>query len=78
MTEEPVKEKKTLNGYFRQGSFVILMLLILVASFQFYFAVNDAIYTWIEYEYVSLVRALYNLSVLAVCLYLVIRYYVGK
>jgi hypothetical protein len=78
MSDETVTEKKTLTDYFRLGSFVILMLLILMASFQFYFAANDAIYTWVEYEYVSLIRALYNLAILAVCLYLVIHYFVRK
>ncbi|MBP2030597.1 hypothetical protein J2755_001545 [Methanohalophilus levihalophilus] len=78
MSEDTMTEMEKLKGYFKQGSLVILMLLILMTSFQFYFALNDAIYTWFEYEYVSLIRALYNLAILAVCLYVVVRYYVRK
>jgi hypothetical protein len=56
--------------YFRVGVFIILMLLLLVASFQFYFFSMDAIAQLFAYEYRSLVQAGFAASVIAIIVYL--------
>ncbi len=56
--------------YFRFGLFAILMLLLLVATFQFYFSALDAISTLFTYEYHSLVQAGFAACILAIVVYL--------
>lgn len=56
--------------YFRLGVFVILMILLAVAVFQFYFFAMDAISTLFKYEYRSLVQAGFVACVIAVVVYL--------
>ena len=56
--------------YFRLGLFAILMLLLLVATFQFYFSALDAISTLFTYEYHSLVQAGFAACVIAIVVYL--------
>jgi hypothetical protein len=56
--------------YFRFGLFAILMLLLLVATLQFYFSALDAISTLFTYEYHSLVQAGFAACIIAVVIYL--------
>ena len=70
--------KPTLEGYFKQGVFIIAMLLLFVATFQLYFSMEDIIRTWLEYEYISIFKAFYNLGVLLICVYLIKMYIVKK
>lgn len=56
--------------YFRFGVFIILMLLLLVATFQFYFFAMDAISTLFTYRYHSLVQAGFAGCVIAIVVYL--------
>lgn len=55
--------------YFRLGVFIILMLLLLVATFQFYFFAMDAISKLFKSEYWSLVQAGFAACVIAVVVY---------
>lgn len=56
--------------YFRFGVFIILMLLLLVATFQFYFFAMGAISTLFTYQYHSLVQAGFAACVIAIVVYL--------
>ncbi|RNI14107.1 hypothetical protein EFE42_05720 [Methanohalophilus sp. RSK] len=78
MSEEITDNRKDLVYYFRQASFAILMFLILISVFRLYFALENIIGTWFEYQYVPIFRAAYNLVVLLVSLYIVIHYFVRK
>ncbi len=55
--------------YFRLGVFIILMLLLLVATFQFYFFAMDAISMLFKYEYRPLVQAGFAACIIAVVVY---------
>jgi hypothetical protein len=55
--------------YFRFGVFIILMLLLLVATFQFYLFAMDAISTLFTYKYHSLVQAGFAACVIAIVVY---------
>ncbi len=73
---EGIKEKKErfasddIFRYFRLGVFIILMILLAVAIFQFYYYAMHAISTLFEYEYRSLVQAGFVACVIAVVVYL--------
>jgi len=56
--------------YFRLGVFVILMILLAVAVFQFYFFAMQAISTLFDYKYRSLVQAGFVACVIAVVVYM--------
>ncbi|MCQ1534760.1 hypothetical protein FTO70_03440 [Methanosarcina sp. KYL-1] len=73
------KEEKTsdLGDNFKKGVFLIAMLLLLVATFQFYFSIERIIEMWFEYQYVPIFRAVYNFLVLVASLY-IIRLYILK
>ncbi len=76
--DEAMKEKREegrfasedIFRYFRLGVFVILMLLLLVAIFQFYFLALGTISALFEYKYRSLVQAGFVACVIAVVVYL--------
>ncbi|NQE06635.1 hypothetical protein C5S32_12265 [ANME-1 cluster archaeon GoMg1] len=75
--EKEKKEKKEgrytsedIFRYFRLGVFIILMILLAVAVFQFYFFAMHAISTLFEYKYRSLVQAGFVACVIAVVVYL--------
>jgi len=76
--DEAMKEKREevrfasgdIFRYFRLGIFVILMILLAVAVFQFYFFAMHAISALFEYKYRSLVQAGFVACVIAVVVYL--------
>ncbi len=68
--EEVRFASETILGYFRLGLFIILMILLAVAIFQFYYFAMDAISTLFEHEYRSLVQAGFVACVIAVVVYL--------
>ncbi|HJH29093.1 MAG TPA: hypothetical protein C5S51_05290 [Methanosarcinaceae archaeon] len=70
--------KPTMEGHFKQGVFIIAMLLLFVATFQLYFSMESIIRTWLEYEYVSIFKAFYNLGVILICVYLLKSYIVKR
>ncbi len=70
--------KPAMEGHFKQGVFIIAMLLLFVATFQLYFSMESIIRTWLEYEYVSIFKAFYNLGVILICVYLIKSYIVKR
>ncbi|MDF2955511.1 hypothetical protein [Candidatus Alkanophaga liquidiphilum] len=65
-----VRRGDELLRYFRLGVLVILMLLLLVATFHFYFSVVSAVASLFEYRYQALVTAGFAACVIAVVAYL--------
>lgn len=63
---------------FKKGIFIIAMLLLLVATFQLYFSIEQIIDIWIEYQYASIFRAIYYLSVMLLSLYIIRLYIVRR
>lgn len=61
----PAAETETrLGEYLLKGALVLLALLALVATLQFYFATQTAISRWVAHEYRPLFLAAFNLVVL--------------
>ena len=76
MRSEIEKEKMSdMKENFKKGVLIVVMLLLLVTTFQLYFLIQQAIDTWFEYQYVPIFKAVYCFFVLLVCLY-IIRLYV--
>lgn len=76
---EGIEEKRAdLTQNFRKGAFLIAMLLSLVATFQVYFSIENVIEIWFEYQYAPIFRAVYNLLVLAVSLYIIRLYIINR
>lgn len=76
--KEPKRERfSDMAGSFRKGIFLIVMLLLLVATFQLYFYIEQIINTWFEYQYAMIFKAVYYLFVVLMSLY-VIRLYIVK
>lgn len=73
--------KKEVNvspeDYFRWGVFGVTMLLIVISALQLYFTLDDVIRVWFEYQYVSMIKALYNIFIIVVCVY-IMRLFVFK
>lgn len=72
------KKDTTVEDYFKGGMFVLLGIIIAIAALQFYFTVDSIIYTWFKYEYVPIIKALYNLTVIVVSLYILKAYILKK
>jgi hypothetical protein len=70
--------KTNLEGHFKKGLFIIGMLLLFVATFQFYFAMHDIIRIWFEYRYIPMFEAAYNLLIMVICLYFIRLYLVKR
>ena len=64
-----------LERYFRTGLFAIVMCLMLIATFHFYFSVQDVIGTWFLYQYQPIFKAIFSLIVIVLCTYL-LRFYI--
>jgi len=78
MGSETKREKMSDMGEnFKKGVFLIAMLLLLMATFQLYFSIENVIDTWFEHQYIPIFRAIYNFIVLIVSLY-IIRLYIIK
>lgn len=75
--EAKAEKVSELGENFKKGIFLISMLLLLVATFQFYFSIERTIEIWFEYQYIPIFRAVYNFIVLIVSLY-IIRLYIIK
>jgi len=63
---------------FRQGTMIILLLLLLASSFGFYFSMQNAISTLFDYRYTELIRSVFNLVVVAAILYIVREFFLKK
>ncbi|HWQ47855.1 MAG TPA: hypothetical protein VN414_02705 [Methanosarcina sp.] len=78
MRPEPKAEKASeLRENFKKGILLISMLLLLVATFQLYFSIEQIIEIWFEYQYIPIFRAVYNFLILIASLY-IIRLYIVK
>ncbi len=63
--------REKLEDYFYFGIFLIAMLFALLAIFKLYFSIEELIRTWFNYRYQPIFQALFGISVLAICIYLI-------
>jgi hypothetical protein len=77
---ETVKKKGHTDNVrlFRTGLILIMLLILLVASFGFYRGMHDAIYDLFDYRYTNLIGSIFNLAIIAAILYVVREFYIKK
>lgn len=63
--------REKLEDYFYLGTFLIAMLLALMAIFKIYSSIEMLIQNWFNYRYQLIFQALYGIAVLAICVYLI-------
>ena len=68
------QKEKTTEYYFKNGLLVVVGVIVGLSIFQLYFAVNEIIYTWFEYQYRPIFRSLYYLFVIVIGLFILNRY----
>ncbi|MEZ5335729.1 MAG: hypothetical protein R2741_11065 [Methanolobus sp.] len=71
-------KEKTTEYYFKNGLLVVVGVIVGLSIFQLYFAVNEIIYTWFEYQYRPIFRSLYYLFVIVIGLFILNRYLTAK
>ncbi|MDD5614617.1 MAG: hypothetical protein PHH85_00280 [Candidatus Methanoperedens sp.] len=62
--------REKLEDYFYLGTFLIAMLFALLSVIKIYFSIEELIRVWFTYKYQNIFQALYGISVLAICVYL--------
>lgn len=70
--------RERLETYFRGAAFVVLLLLGAVAAFRLYFALEQAILTWLRPQYVPLAQAGFSLVMLAVVVWLLRSWVIAR
>lgn len=63
--------KEKIEDNFYMGIFLISMLFALFAIWGLYTSINSLIGIWLNYKYQPIFQALYNLSILAICIYFI-------
>ena len=77
---ETVKKKDHTDNVrlFRTGLILIILLILLVASFGFYQGMHEAIYDLFDYRYTNLIGSIFDLAIIAAILYIVREFYIKK
>lgn len=77
---ETVKKKGFTDNIrlFKTGLILIMLLILLVASFGFYQGMHDAIYDLFDYRYTNLIGSIFDLAIIAAILYIVREFYIKK
>jgi hypothetical protein len=78
--DEAVKKKghKDNVSLLKTGQILILLLILLVASFGFYQGMHNAIYDLFDYRYTNLIGSIFDLAIIVAILYIVREFYIRK
>ncbi len=63
--------REKLEDFFYMGLFLIAMLFALIAVVGLYTSIMNLIGIWFDYRYQPIFQALFSLSILAICIYLI-------
>ncbi len=63
--------REKIEDYFYTGIFLIAMLFALLSIIKVYFSIEQLIGTWFNYRYQPIIQAIFGVSVLAICIYLI-------
>jgi hypothetical protein len=63
--------REKLEDYFYMGIFLIAMLFAFLSIIKVYFSIEQLIGTWFDYRYQPIFQALFGISVLGICIYLI-------
>ena len=71
-------DKEIALKIFKVGGTIILLLILLMASFGFYFSMQSAIYDIFDNPYVELMRSIFNLLLIVAILYIIKMFIMRK
>lgn len=74
----PAWGRSTLDQWFRGAAFVVLLLLGAIATLRAYLALETAILMWLRPQYVPLAQAVFSLVVLALVVWLIRAWVIGR
>lgn len=67
-----------LEGHFRAAAFVVLLLVGAIATLRAYLALERAIVTWLEFQWVPIAQAAFSILVAAACVWLIRSWVIGR
>lgn len=71
-------ERADFERWFKGAAFVVLLLVGAIATMRLYFALENAITTWLRYQYQPLAEAAFSLVMLAVVVWLIRAWIIGR
>lgn len=71
-------DRAKLEGYFRVIAFIVLSLLGAVAAIRAYFAMESAILTWFQPQWVPIAQAGYSIGMLALVVWLLRAWVIAR
>lgn len=71
-------ERADFERWFRGAAFVVLLLVGAIATMRLYFALENAIATWLRFQYQPLAEAAFSLVMLAIVIWLIRAWIIGK
>jgi hypothetical protein len=77
---ETVKKKGQTDNIrlFKTGLILIMLLILLIASFGFYQGMHSAISDLFDYRYTNLIGSIFDLAIIAAILYIVREFFIKK
>lgn len=76
--ESFVWSREKLDSYFRAAAFAVLLVLGALAAFRAYFALERAIVTWLQPQWVPLVQAAFSLAMLGIVVWLLRAWVIAR
>ena len=70
--------RRKLDEYFRAAAFVVLLVVGAIATLRAYLALETAILVWLRPQYVALAQAVFSLVILAVVVWLIRAWVIGR
>lgn len=70
--------RERLDTYFRAAAFVVLTILGAIAAFRTYFALENAIMTWLRPQWVPLAQAAFSVAMLGIVVWLLRAWVIAR
>lgn len=77
-TTPPQWSRDRLEGWFRVGVFVTLLLVGFIATLRLYLSLEQAILTWFRPQWVPIAQASFSFVILAVVVYLLRAWVIAR
>lgn len=71
-------DRADFERWFRSAAFVVLLLVGAIATMRLYFALENAMTTWLRYQWQPIAEAAFSLIMLAVVVWLIRAWIIGK
>lgn len=78
MDENVPDDRSDFERYFKFGVFGLAMIFLVISAFQLYLSLDRIIYTWFEHQYIWIAKAVVNLIILGLSIYVIKLYFVNR